>query len=127
MTKLTRAKLARGFVSLLNDHSAKELTPLLAREIVQSGLVNQLDLVLLDVSRELLRQTGHLEVDVVAAHKLTEEIRDHLTRLVKHETGATQVTLNQRIDRSVVGGVLARTPELELNITIEAKLRRLTA
>ncbi len=127
MAKVSRTKLARGFVAMLGKYPAKQLVPALAGEVVRTGLSGQVDLLLHDINTELLRAQGQVEAEVVSAHDLTDTIREQLMDAIKDETGASQVTLNHRLEPSVIGGVVARTPELEFNITIEDKLRRLAA
>lgn len=127
MARLTRAKLAKGFVGLLDQYSPEQLVPMLAREVVEAGLANQIDLVLYDINQELLERRGYIEVQTTSAHNLTDDIRTLLVGAIRRQTGAAEVVLNHSLDEALVGGVVARTPELELNFSLADKLRRLGA
>jgi F0F1-type ATP synthase delta subunit len=112
---------------MLSKYSAEQLVPVLAAEVVRNGMTTQLDLLLHDINNELLHSAGQIEVEVVSAYDITDGIRQQLVEAIEGVTGAKQVTLNHRLDPNVIGGVVAKTPELEFNITIEDKLRRLAA
>jgi F0F1-type ATP synthase delta subunit len=127
MAKTSRTKLAKATVDLLEHHPAKQVVAVVAAELVKQKLTGQLDLLMRDVSAELLARSGQLELDVVSAHKLTDKIRRELETVVRAETGAKTVTLSEHLDESVVGGLVARASDLEINMTIDDKLRRLAA
>ena len=47
--------------------------------------------------------------------------------MLKLETGAKTVELSERIDGDLLGGVIVRTPEAEMDASLKKKLTRLRA
>jgi F0F1-type ATP synthase delta subunit len=98
---------------------------LLAQEIVANRLSNQVDLLLNDISQELLRRHGKLTIEIVSVHDLSTKVKEYVAELLKTETGAKTTQINERRDPSLKGGLIARTPDLELNLSIAGKLKQL--
>ncbi len=122
---VTRAKLARAFVELSTKHPLKKVIAVLAEEIIAGKLTNQVDLLVSDIGRELLRQQGTLSAEVVTARELSTAIRTQIAELLKRETGAQRVSLSELRDGSIKGGIVARTADLELDLSIIGKLKQL--
>ena len=125
MAKITRAKLARGFVSLLADHSLPQAVKALAAEVIELRMVSQVDLLVLDIGRELFKAHGQLNAEVVSSYKLSPSILASIKALLQKETGARSVHLTQQIDPSVYGGLVARTADLEFDLSVASKLKQL--
>jgi F0F1-type ATP synthase delta subunit len=125
MVKASRSKIARAFVGLLDKQPAHKAIKALAQEIVDRKLSKDIDLLLNDISAELLRSRGQLDAEVFATHKLSETVLGEIKSILRKETGATSVHLHQQIEPKLHGGVIARTPELELDLSIARKLKQL--
>jgi len=87
----------------------------------EAGLLAQ------DIAHELFVQGGQLSVDVVSARALSDGVKAELVKMFKTATGASHVSLSERQDPSLLGGLVARTPDAALDITIRAKLNQLGA
>lgn len=125
MARLSRAKLAAGFVEMLETHSAQHATKALAAQVIEQKLTGQIDLLVSDIGRELLKTRGQLNAEVVSAHKLTHKVLDDVKAILKRETGAKSVTITESIDTGIRGGLIARTADLEFDLSIASKLKQL--
>jgi F0F1-type ATP synthase delta subunit len=71
--------------------------------------------------------TGKLTVEVTSAHPLTTEARRNLTTFLQTNTKADSVALHETVDESLIGGLIAKTPSAELDVSVQHTLRQLTA
>lgn len=125
MSKVSRSRLARAYVSLIGKHQLTRLNIVLAHYVVTSKMTNELDLLLSDINEELLRQHGQLEAAVVSARPLNQEIEADLKRLIKAKSSAKHVKLNQQIDKDILGGLVATTPSEVYDFSLITKLQGL--
>ncbi len=125
MKKVSRTKLARVAVELLDVYTHKQVAEVLASEVVRRRLVPQLDLLLADITTEILRQRGHLAAEVVSAHPLSEAVLSKVNQMLSAQTGAKTIELTQKQDPSLLGGLLIQTPELAVDLSVRNRLERL--
>jgi F-type H+-transporting ATPase subunit delta len=88
---------------------------------------SDLDLFINDLAHELYEQSGHLLVDVTSARKLTASVRTKLKHTLQHTTNAKRVELSEHIDPALLGGLIARTPDGELDASVRTKLKQLAS
>jgi F-type H+-transporting ATPase subunit delta len=98
-----------------------------AAYLMEQRMVSDLDLFVNDLAHELHEQSGHLYVDVTSARKLTDSVRSELKRTLQDATGAKRVELSEHIDPSLLGGLVARTPDAELDASVRTKLKQLAS
>jgi F-type H+-transporting ATPase subunit delta len=103
----------------------KHLINMLAAFLVDTNRVNEIDLIVNDIARELFEQKGELLVDVTSARPLSDQVRSELVALLKSSTSAKQVDLTEHIDPTLLGGLIARTPDAQLDVSVRTKLKRL--
>lgn len=128
-SKTSRRVIARTIAAKLLEEpkERKHWIAVLAAYLVDANRVDELDLVVNDIAHELFEQRGELLVDVTSARPLTEQVRAELKALLKESTGAKQVDLSEQVDPAVLGGLIARTPDAQLDVTVRTKLRQLAA
>lgn len=123
--KLSRRVLARHIAAELQaGKSKKAVVEALAAYVVEHRLHSQLDLILADVAANLAA-LGHIEAAVTTARPLTAELKEALTDYVKRIEGASDVTLNESVDPTLLGGVIVETPGKRFDASIATKLKRL--
>lgn len=127
--KTPRTTLARLIAEKLLAEPAnqKRWIEALAAYLVENNRVHEADLLLNDIAHELHVQGGHLTVEVTSARPLDVEARSDLQKLLASKTGAQKVWMHETVDPELVGGVIARTPDAELDVSIANTLRQLTA
>jgi len=90
-------------------------------------MVDDLDLFINDVAHELYEQSGHLLVDVTSARTLTESVRSALKHTLQGATGARHIELAEHVDPSLLGGLIARTPDAQLDASVRTQLKQLAS
>jgi F-type H+-transporting ATPase subunit delta len=127
--KVSRRVVARTLAARLLAEPAKRSHWLKAAAayLIEQRMVDDLDLFVNDLAHELREQSGHLYVDVTSARKLTDSVREQLKRTLQEATDATRVELSEHIDPSLLGGLIARTPDAELDASVRTKLKQLAS
>lgn len=97
----------------------------LAAFLVDNNRIAEADLIINDIEHELYVQGGQLLVTVTSAHPLTDDVRTALTKLLADRTKAKKVAITEAIDPDLLGGLVARTADAELDTSVRTKLNRL--
>jgi F0F1-type ATP synthase delta subunit len=127
--KISRRLLAQTLATKLvaePENRGKWLTAA-AAYLVERRQTDRAEQLVQDIAREVHVQTGTLLASVTSAHELTESIRADLTDYLKKATQASTVVLDEHVDPSLLSGLVARTPDYELNTTARYRLRQLTS
>lgn len=127
MAKIARRRLAREVVRLLNEQPARktELLQQVAAYLIETKQAHQAHLLLADIADELLQTQGSLSADVSTAFGLSQGSRQAIIDLLTRATGAKTVELNEHRDTSLIGGVVVRTSQLELDASVKRQLTQL--
>lgn len=78
-----------------------------------------------DIAHELFIQGGQLSVDVVSARALSDGVKAELVKMFKAATGASYISMSERQDSNLVGGLIARTPNAQLDLSVRTKLKQI--
>lgn len=125
MIKCSRRKLAQAFVHLLDQYPRKLAVTLLAREIIQQGRERELDILVLEIARQLHHRRHILIAQAYSVYSPPLYLMREIKNLLHTVTGAKYVELATISDPSLVGGIVVRTPELELDFSIRGVLHQL--
>lgn len=125
--QFSRRVLARTIAQKLVAEPARtrHWIEVLATYLVEHNRTHEAELIMHDVQHELYEQAGELLVEVTSARPLTEEIRTQLKEALTEQTRAQRITLQETVDPSLIGGLVARTPDAELDASVRASLQRL--
>lgn len=124
---LSRADVASGFVARLDKVGAKKATKELAALLVDQRLHSQVEDILVDISKEYARVHGVIDAEARTAYPLSDTLKKELIERVKQSTGARSVILHEEIDKSLLGGVIVSASDMELDLSLRAKLAKLKA
>lgn len=123
--RLSRRQLARHSAEqLLAGVSQKVVSERLAAYLIESRRMKEVDLLAQDIAT-YLAQNGTVIATVTSAFELAEATQKSLRELITKQTGATQISLEQKIDPTVLGGVKLELPGQELDATVARKLNQL--
>lgn len=127
MAKLSRRRVAREVVRLLVAEPARksELLRQVAAYLIQTKQAGAAHLFLDDIADELLAAEGTLSADVRSAFGLSGASRDSIVAMLKRETGAQTVELNEKVEPELIGGVVITTPQFALDASIKRQLTQL--
>lgn len=128
-SKVSRRVIARTVAAKLLTEPSRQShwIKVTAAYLIDQGMGDDVDLMVNDIAHELYEQSGHLLVDVTSARKLTDAIRSDLAKTLKETTGASRVELAEHIDPTLLGGLIARTPDQELDASVRTKLKQLAS
>jgi len=125
--KLSRRTIARVIAAklLAEPSKRKHWLQVTAAYLVEQRQADDVDLLVNDIAHELFEQSGHLAVDVVSARKLSDAVRGEIQTMLQASTSAKHVELSEHIDASLLGGLVARTPDAELDLSVRTQLKQL--
>lgn len=128
MAKVSRRAIARVVTGqlLAANADAQAVMRQLAAYIVEHNMVDDADVIINDIAEELYKQTGRLVVEVTSAHALSEDMRRQITEYLQQTTKARTVELHESVDENLIGGLIAKTPSGEIDLSVRSKLRQLT-
>ena len=126
-SKASRRVIARTIAAklLAEPSQRKHWVAVLAAYLVDANRVGEVELIVNDIAHELYEQRGELSVDVTSARPLTESVRSELKQLLTEATEAKNINLSERVDPSLLGGLIARTPDAQLDVSVRTKLKKL--
>jgi F-type H+-transporting ATPase subunit delta len=127
--KVSRQTLARILAAQLitSPSKSKQIMQTAAAYLMDHNRIGETDLLINDIAHELHEQVGLLSVEVTSALTLSPEARTNLISFMKNATSATTINIHESVDASLVGGIVARTPDAELDVSVKSKLRKLAA
>ena len=127
--KVSRRALAEAITAKLLNEPAKQQhwMQALAAYMIAHDMVNDADMLINDIAHELLVQSGQLVVEVTSAEALSAAVRSDLIAFLQRETKASSVQLHESTDPELIGGLVARTADAELDMSLRTQLRQLTA
>lgn len=126
--KASRRALARIVASRLAAPGAdgRAIMREVAAYLIQNHMTDEADVIINDIAEELYATTGRLTVEVTSARTLTDEARRNLISYLQQTTKANSVELHESVDEDLIGGLIAKTPSAELDVSIRHTLRQLT-
>lgn len=126
-SKASRRVIARTVAAklLAEPKERRHWIQALAAYLIETNRADEVDLVVNDIARELFDQDGQLIVDVVSARPLNDQVRAELKQTLKAATAAREVDLSEHVDPALIGGLVARTPDAQLDASVRTKLKQL--
>jgi F-type H+-transporting ATPase subunit delta len=127
--KVSRRVLARTVAAKLLAEPSKQShwLKVTAAYLMEQRMVDDIDLFIGDLAHELYEQSGHLLVDVTSARKLSDAVRAELKRTLQAATDAKRVELAEHVDPALLGGLIARTPDAQLDASVRTQLKQLAS
>jgi len=125
--KFSRRVIARTIAAKLASEPARQehWMRALAAFLVENRREHEAGLIMNDIAHELFVQQGHLTVDVTSARPLSEAVRTSLEHSLRALTDAKTVELHASIDPGLIGGLVARTPDAVLDMSVRSRLNQL--
>lgn len=126
MQTISRRKIASYIATELA--AGKPVGPLMtqaAAYLVDHHQQNQADLLVRDIEATLAREHKVVLAKVVSARKLSDQIIKSIAQYVQTAEAAKQVEVSASVDPSLLGGVIIRTPQAELDTTVRKQLNSL--
>ena len=115
-SKISRRLLAQTIATKLREKPAErgKWLAMAAAYLVEQRQTDRANQLVQDIARELFNQDGTLLATVTSAHELSESIRKELKEYLAKATQASTVVLDERVDPSLLSGLIAKTPDYEI-------------
>lgn len=124
MNKLTRKELAEIIgEKTLSDKNTKKISDAVASYFASDQHDNvDFESLMRDVM-QYRQDRGYIEATAVSAHPLGKETLNEIRDILnQHFPDAKSITVNQKIDDSIIGGVRLDLPMESLDLSIRSKL-----
>ncbi len=126
MTKLSRRTIAvYAADQLLNGKPAKTVAKDLSALLVASARQKDVDFLLEDIAWELEERKAVVTANITTTDSLNLALENEIKRLLEAATGSRQISLENTIDKSVIGGVRIATATKVWDFTVSRKLSEL--
>jgi F-type H+-transporting ATPase subunit delta len=127
--KVSRRELARAVTAklLAEPKRQKHWLEALAAYMVTHKMVDDADMIINDIARELHTQSGVLTVEVRSAKALSETLRSSIKQYLSNQTEAKRVNVHESVEPELLGGFIAQTPDAELDASVRTRLRKLAS
>ena len=123
MSVLSRRQLAEYAANqLLDGQSAKKLAAGLAAVLVETRRTHEAEFLVQDITWELERRGKLAQAQVTSATPLTNDLRKELEKLIKIKAQVERVSLEENVDKSVLGGMRIDTAIHNWDKTIAKQL-----
>ncbi len=121
--KLSRTQLADFLIA---EQGSKAAVRRVASYLISEGRIKELDVLLRQVEAQLAKH-GHVVAHVTTARQLSDEQKKQAVTMVRTmHSHTTNVEVIDTIDPSLLGGMVIQTPNMEVDVSVRAKLNRLT-
>lgn len=118
--------LARTLLSKIEaGESSKDLGLSLAAYLIEERKIDMLKIIIREMQRLQLQGRDICYVHTTSAFPLTSAAREQIQQMFKEKNQATEVILEETIDKSVIGGVRCETVDQLLDLTVRRQLQRL--
>jgi ATP synthase F1 delta subunit len=123
---VARQTLVKNIVDLLEQHNPEQVSKVVAEYLLKNNRTSELQSILRDVSIVRREDKKIVEVTAISAHALSEENYSEIKAKVNElYPDAREVTVNSRIDHSLIGGVRLEFPDSQLDMSVESRITRL--
>ena len=124
----TRAKIARYIADQLHGgESPTKLAKEVAAYLLSEHRSSDLNSIMRDVIA-IRASEGNVEAEVVVAHALETKVLKEIEKTVKSiRPDAKHITIEERIDPKLIGGIKLSVVDKSLDLSVRAKLNRLRA
>lgn len=124
MKRYTLTQLAKAFLALREKSSPEQALRALAAALVTSKATQRLEAVVREINRQLLAQ-GIAVVEVASAHELAADLKKRLTDFVKDMHHVSHVETAYRLDPSLIGAFVVKTPTHVVDASLAHLLQKL--
>jgi len=127
MSKVSRRAISKYIATeLATGKSSKKIAEKIAAYLVDSGKSSELDFLINDIYYELEKRGLLVNANITSAVELNNKIKSQITNQIKNVMSAKEVSIENNIDKSVIGGLRVETSTRVWDDTISNKLSNLS-
>ena len=121
---LKREQVAASLAALLSKADVGQLTKKFVGLVVKKGRAKELPLMTAAFATSLAARRGEFMAEVTSARALSKDQETSLQEALVREMGS-KVQINQRVDPSILGGLIIRVGSKMIDSSLRTKLQKL--
>ncbi len=119
--KMSAKNIASGVVEIAKQEGAKKAASGLFTYLKKHNSLKLLPLVVLEIDKAAEAE-GLVMATVVSKEALDQGQKNQIIQKIKQATGSTEVSLQNRVDPSIIGGIRISYGDKVLDLTISRQL-----
>lgn len=124
--KISRRKVVTALVDMLEKgESVDRVAKILAAYLIESNQTRNTELYLRDIEFDLAQRFGIVTAYVYSARQLNRKTEEQIEQLLKNTTNAKEIEMIKIENPSLIGGVVVKTVDAELDGSVRTKLQKL--
>lgn len=128
MAAISRKRLAKYVASEIERGASQDvLVKQIAAYLVAHKRPHDVEFVINDIAAELARRGTSGSVTVTTARPLSANERKQVQSFASKKMNVTSVELNERVDESIIGGIIIETPNARYDRSLKRGVEQLTS
>lgn len=124
--KASRRRVIGALIDLMESgRPMNELAEALAVYLVETGQTRNVELYIRDIELAVAKRFGIATTYVYSARHLKDSTRKKIKDLVKDATSVKAVEMVEKVEPELIGGIIIRTADAELDESVRTKIRDL--
>lgn len=125
--KISTNQYAQALFALVNDSSSKKSSGAVAKFaqlLVDNNDAFRADKIISEFSRLWDKSRGSIEVEIISAHELDGKTIKTLEEYIKKVSGAIELKIIKKIDKSILGGVIIKYGDRIFDAGLKSRLEK---
>lgn len=124
--KASRRQVIAALINMLETgKSVRQVARTLAAYLVETRQTRNAELYIRDFELAAAERLGVTAAYVYSASELSDKVRKQVEQLVKAKSGTKAVEMVEKIKPELIGGIIIKTADAELDGSVRTKLRNL--
>ena len=123
----TRSEQSKAIMAIMDKAGANNLTNKFLGAVADNGRLFALPQIIQAFAEEVARRNGQVSAEVISAVSLDEKRRKAVEATVAKLAGSKNISLEMKVDPSLLGGLVVRIGSRLFDTSVKTKLNRLEA
>ena len=123
----TRSEQSKAIMAVMDKAGANKLTNKFLGAVADNGRLFALPQIIQAFAEEVARRNGQVSAEVISAVSLDEKRRKAVEATVAKLAGSKNISLEMKVDPSLLGGLVVRIGSRLFDTSVKTKLNRLEA
>ena len=122
-----RSEQSKAIIAILEKAGANSLTNKFLGAVAENGRLFALPQIIQAFADEVARRNGQISAEVISAVSLDDKRRKAVEDTVAKLAGSKNISLEMKVDPSLLGGLVVRIGSRLFDTSVKTKLNRLEA
>jgi len=122
-----RSEQSKAIIAILEKAGANSLTIKFLGAVAENGRLFALPQIIQAFADEVARRNGQISAEVISAVSLDDKRRKAVEETVSKLAGSKNISLEMKVDPSLLGGLVVRIGSRLFDTSVKTKLNRLEA